>query len=453
MHRSPVGPSPHRGGAPGAGLLLPGGATRRQFLRTLAAAGGTAGLAGALSGCGGSAAAAEGTVRFWTLFAGPDGILMRELLDEVEAELGARVDSTTLSWGAPYYTKLAMASAGGRAPEMAVLHLSRLQGYAPGGLLDPWDLDLLAEFGVGEADFAPAVWERTSFEGQTFAIPLDTHPFIMFFNPEIADAAGLSREDLDAIDDPEDFLEAGRALQGASGDLGISYGFINDGAQVWRLFYTFYAQHGAELVLEPGRAPDFDRDAARASLAYMQRLFGEVGNPTTDVPSAIAEFQGGRSGALFNGEWELKGMENAGVPFDATTIPTLFGTPAAFTDSHTLVLPHQDEPDEATRRLTHEVAASMLQRSILWASAGHIPGYTPVVESPEYAEFEVQPHYASAAEKSVLDPAVWFAGAGSEFQNRVGGAMQGAIGGADVDAALDRAVSEMQRLLDLPAPE
>ena len=75
------------------------------------------------------------------------------------------VNRTILDWGASYYTKLAMSAAGGRASDVAALHLSRLAAYAPGGLLDPWDLDLLAEFGVTEENFAPAVWRRAQHDG------------------------------------------------------------------------------------------------------------------------------------------------------------------------------------------------------------------------------------------------------------------------------------------------
>jgi len=84
-----------------------------------------------------------------------------------------------LAWGTPYYTKLAMASAGGRSPDLAIMHLSRLAGYAPGGLLDPWDTDLLAEFGVTEQDFPAVAWQRSQHRGRLFAVPLDTrahHP-------------------------------------------------------------------------------------------------------------------------------------------------------------------------------------------------------------------------------------------------------------------------------------
>ena len=115
--------------------------------------------------------------------------------------------------------------------------------------------------------------------------------------------------------------------------------------------------------------------------------------------------------------------------------------------------PHQDSPDPARRQATHEAVAAILKDSLRWAEAGHIPAYQPIVDSPEYAELTPQAHYAGAADQVVLDPEAWFTGSGSEFQNRVGQAMQTTLnGGASVSQALDDIEAEVQRLLDQPNP-
>jgi multiple sugar transport system substrate-binding protein len=45
---------------------------------------------------------------------------------------GFHATQTVLAWGPPYYTKLAMASAGGRAPDLAIMHASRAVCSSPG---------------------------------------------------------------------------------------------------------------------------------------------------------------------------------------------------------------------------------------------------------------------------------------------------------------------------------
>jgi multiple sugar transport system substrate-binding protein len=43
---------------------------------------------------------------------------------------------------------------------------------------------------------------------------------------------------------------------------GLSYGYLGDGSQMWRLFYTFYRQTGAEMKLAPGQPAQVDEAAA-----------------------------------------------------------------------------------------------------------------------------------------------------------------------------------------------
>lgn len=398
------------------------GITRRQMLvGSLAAVGGVAAI-GSLAGCAPSATAADGVrqLAFWHLLSGGDGINMAGLVDEVNAlHHGYEATQTVLAWGAPYYTKLAMASVGGRAPDTAIMHASRVAGYAPGGLLDPWDLDLLAENGVQQSDFLDRVWAKGGLNGKQYSIALDSHPFIMMYNLDVAEKAGVLGPDgqLAPIDSPDQFLEVARAMQSVTGKHGLSYGYLGDGAQMWRLFYTFYKQHGADFDLSGPRA-EVDQDAAVSSLQFVQQLLdGTICTASGDYGTAVSEFMSGESGMFFTGVWELPTAKNAGINFDAQPIPTLFGTPAAYADSHAFTLPHQSSPNEQQRQETYRFVADILTSSLAWAEAGHIPAFQPVVQSPEYQALLPQAHYAPAAEILNYDPEAWFTGSGSDFQN------------------------------------
>lgn len=421
--------------------------SRRKLLGGgLAAAG-----AAALSGCARTAAGPPGatTVQFWHLLSGGDGITMEGLLDEVnDAHDELFVRPTVLAWGAPYYTKLAMAGAGGRAPELAVMHSSRVPGYVPGGLLDPWDLDRLAELGVEEETFSEPIWESSLVDGQLYSVALDAHPFIALYNTEICEEAGALDSDglLMRPDDPEDFLEMCRDIAGVTGTHGLSYGFIGDGTQMWRLFYTLYSQHGATMDFPQGGTAEFDGDAFVASLEFMHQLAdGEIAARQGTIDFAIAEFAAQDSGIHFTGVWELPTMQDAEVPLGATMIPPLFGQEAVYADSHSFVLPHQMDPDEDARHYTYTVVAELLQNSLTWAGAGHIPAYQPILEDPEYGELSPQAEYAEAAEHIVYDPVAWFTGSGSNFVDEFGSI----VGSAVVSGSgFDEAAESFQRYVD-----
>ena len=256
------------------------------------------------------------------------------------------------------------------------------------------------------------------------------------------------------ISDPETFLEALREMQAVTGGHGLSYGFLNSGSQMWRLFYTLYLQHGAEMVLEPGQRAEVDRDAAIDCLTYIgQLLDGTIAAKTGDYGTAVAEFAGGKSGMFFTGVWELPTMQAAGIPFDAMTIPTLFGTPAAYADSHSFVLPHQNEVNPDRRAAAYDFVADILRGSLSWAEAGHIPAYQPVVDSPEYQSLEPQSHYANAAEIINYDPRAWFTGSGSDFQTYFADTLQNVFLGTEKpDVGWDAFTARLDVLLSKPNP-
>jgi len=431
--------------------------SRRQFL----ALGGLASATAFLASCAPSGSIFDGSSRtelqFWHLLSGGDGITMSNLIAQAEAAQNAyAIRPTVLAWGEPYYTKLAMAAAGGRAPDLAIMHATRTLGWAPGGLLDEWDLDKLAALGVSEETFSAPIWEKGRVNGKQMSIALDAHPFVLYYNTDICGKAGVLDAEgrLKPVSSPEEFLEMLRAVAASSGGHALSYGYLGDGAQMWRLFYTLYTQHGLEVDMPEGATIGIDRDVAIESLEFMQQLLdGEITAAQSDAGAAVAEFATGKSGLFLSGVWELRTMQDAGIPFDMTMIPTLFGTPSVYADSHSFVLPHQSSPDDDRRELSYRFVADLLKSSLGWAEAGHIPAYLPVTQSAEYATLIPQAHYAGASEYVVYDPPAWFTGSASNFQGDFGGAVQPALmSGADAGAALDRFVESVNVRLQQPNP-
>ncbi|MCD4851453.1 extracellular solute-binding protein [Arthrobacter sp. AK01] len=431
--------------------------SRRQLLTGSALLGGGL-LATGLSGCGGAAqAAAVQDIGFWHLLSGGDGIKMQAMINAAnQANPGFKVHPTVLAWGPPYYTKLAMASAGGRPPEVAIMHASRVPGYAPGGLIDPWDLDLLAENGVTASDFAPRIWEKSQHGGKVFSIALDSHPFVMFYNTDVAGKAGVlgSNGQLQEVSSPDEFKAMALEMQKVTKAHGLSFGYLGSGSQMWRLFYTLYKQHGVDMELTPGQPMKVDRDAAIESLEFMASLFDDtIAAQAGDISTGIAEFARGGSGMLFSGVWELPTMKKAGIPVDAATIPTLYGTPASYADSHSFVLPRQLNVNEDKRRDVYKFVTDVLKGSLSWAEAGHIPGYQPVVQSQAYRELTPQIHYANAADIIAYDPEAWFSGSGSDWQTYFAENVQNVLLGRDkASAGWDAFEQRTNTLLSRPNP-
>ncbi|MFT3889425.1 MAG: extracellular solute-binding protein [Arachnia sp.] len=382
------------------------------------------GAVGALSSCGVGTGAGRVPVQLWHLFTGGDGGVFQSMIQTVQDALPEyQINPVVLTWGGPYYTKLTMASVGGRAPDLAVMHLTRIFGYAPGGLLDPWDVDRLAAMGVTEDKFQPALWERSFVDGKMYALPLDFHAFVQFYNKEICQKAGVLDGEgrLTGVDSADGYLSVGRELAKATGQQGVSYGYTSDGAQMSRMFWGLYAQTGATCELIPGNKAVFDVDAAAAVIGFVQSWLDDaIALRNQDYGSALASFSSGRSGLNWNGNWEVQTFKKAGLDLGAMPCPQIFDQPGTFGDSHVFVLPHQDVVDEERREAAYRIAAGMLQNSLDWAQGGHIPAYKDVLTSPDYLAIKPQSDYAAAMEHAVFEPQAWFTGSGSTFQGTFG---------------------------------
>ncbi|MCI9886993.1 extracellular solute-binding protein [Micrococcales bacterium 31B] len=437
--------------------ILGAAVTRRSLLRgALLGAGALAG-AGALSGCGRFGTANTQDVQLWHLFTGGDGGAFMEITAAVEAQNpGLAIETTVLSWGGPYYTKLAMASVGGRGPDLAVMHASRLAGYAPGGLIEPWDFDRLAEHGVAEADISPLLKDYCTVGGKQFAIPMDFHPTVLFYNTDVCAEAGVLDADgkLTGVDSAEGFRDVLAKVQKVTGQQGLAYGYNNDGAQVSRIFWTMYKQLGGEIDLVIGRDTDLNLDIAEQAIAYVQGLLDNtLALQTNDGGAAIAQFSTGRAGLLWSGVWEVNTFKKAGLNFDVMPMPKFFDKPGTFGDCHSLILPTHLSRDDARVDRAYQVTAGFLKNSLTWADGGHIPAYTPVTKTPEYAALLPQAHYASAVDAPVFEPTAWFSGSASNLQARMSGAVEPAwLHGGDPAVAAKAVQTALNTLLHATQP-
>jgi multiple sugar transport system substrate-binding protein len=350
-----------------------------------------------------------------------------------------------------------MAAAGGRAPDVAILHMSRLPAYAPPGLLDPFDLDLLAETGVRPADFLPAIWESGKHDGRVYAVPLDTHPFVMYYNVDVCREAGLldAGGRLRTLTGPDQIIDAFLAAKRVTGAHGVSVETFGPGAvSPWRLFWTLYRQLDGELRLDQPRLVIDDAKALRA-LEFMERL-AATGAAVTEVDyqGSVALFANGKAGFHWNGGWEVTSFLTTKTPFSMTRFPSVWGGSAvAEADAHVFVLPHRRDRDGDAERAAYRFIATLLKDSVTWAKGGHIPAYQPVAESAEYLALEPQSFYRSVADEVELDPPAWFSGSGSVLETETGAAFSTVLTGrGSARQGLDQAKSALQKLLDTPSP-
>lgn len=400
--------------------------SRRSLLRIA----GLLGLGGAaLSGCGSSLASglvgsrpAENTLTYWNLLGGGDGDRMVSM-EKQYAAAHPEVDlkAVSLAWGNPYYTKLALATLGNQPPDVAISHLTRGTILAGAGLLEPLDTAELAQYGMTPANFTPTAWRKAHTDGKLYAIPLDTHPFVMYYNTDVCRKAGLLDKagKLRDLSGPTALIEAMQAAQKVTGGYGAVTSINADVATPWRLFSGLYGQLGGSVLADDGKQIVLDQAKAERVLSYI----GEVMVKRKLMPSNIdyggstTLFASGKTGFFFQGDWEISTFQKAQTPFSMTRFPNVLGgTYACQADSHSFVLPKDASRTPEKRKVIFEFIRSMLNQSPTWAAGGHVPAWIPFQRSAAFAKMVPQSQYADVANFAHYDDPGWYSGSGSDFE-------------------------------------
>lgn len=400
------------------------------------------------------------TLVYWNLFGGGDGTRMQTMEAGYRKQYGPdSLQATTFAWGNPYYTKVTLATVGNKPPDVAVSHLTRAKPLWDGGLLEPITDDDLASVGLKPSDFRKRPWDAQRTAGHTIAIPLDTHPIVMFFNTDVCRKAGLEigPKGLQTFTDMADFEKAMAAISAVT--KGPAMTIANTGGETatpWRVFWTFYNQHaqatpflsdnGARLTVNE----DVFVDVTSRLQSWVKK--GWV-NRSLDYATAESFLFTGKTGLYLEGEWEITTAQSVkGLAFGMVPIPTLYDKAASQADSHTFILPRKNRaPEEKLQAM--KFIRSMMDQSLTWAKGGHIPAYLPVADSAAYKALRPQADYAAAAETAVYDDPAWYGGSGSTFENIVG-AQLGLVQQLAITPrqALDAIKNQLRVYLDTPSP-
>jgi multiple sugar transport system substrate-binding protein len=402
-------------------------------------------------------AEAKETVIWWDFLGGGDGIRMKKLLEDFNAEHKDTIEiqATTLPWGVPFYTKVQTSAAVGEGPDMMTYHASRIPlAVSQGTLSEITDTDMKA-MGLSADTFASATWDAVHVDGKQYAVPFDTHPIVLYYNKNILSKAGLIGDnglpkDLNGID------AFGAALQKMK-DAGAKYGIATvtaDGNFSFRTIYSLLCQQDG-AVMTDGKWLTGDNVAKLENAVKVVADWVNNGYSAsyTDYPATVALFTSGAAATMINGVWEVPTMVDLtksgklGFEWGAIELPVFFNHPCTYEDSHTFAIPaNTGKPQTAEKHAAVlEVIKWMEGHSLFWATAGHIPANSAVTQSAEYKAMQPQATYAVLTANGVFDPKSKFAGVASPLFDAAGNAFTAAING---ETTPTDAVTEMKDILD-----
>lgn len=343
---------------------------------------------------------------FWSLFSGGDGGFMDQIISDYNGGNPTKqVQSIMLVW-ADYYTKLQTAVAAKKGPDIGVSHASSLPELVEQGVVQPLD-DYLDELGVDLSSmYSESSLEAVTFDDSIYAIPLDTHAEIMYFNKDILDEAGVELNDKGqlSIASEEDFYAICDKIKAVIPDGGSVISLTSNGDDPYRVWWASYFQMGGTpLVSEDGSEVTLDKDIGVKAAEFVKGLY-DKGYVAEGIDDHQQFFQSGKAGIYIGGTWGTGALEKTeNLNFGAMPYPQMFDKNACWADSHTLILPTKDSrSDEDSKAAVEFMMGASKDGGITWAGSGQIPASNDARESQEYLDMPYRSSYMEALDSAIL---------------------------------------------------
>ena len=315
------------------------------------------------------------------------------------------VQSIMLVW-ADYYTKLQTAVAAGKGPDIGVSHVSKLPELVDQGVVEPID-SYLEQMGFDMSSvYASNSIDSVTFDGQIYAIPLDTHAEILYYNTDILERAGVALNadgqlDINSWDEFKAIMDQCKAVL-EDGETTLS--MTNAGDDPYRIWWaTYFQMGGTPLVNDDGTEVTLDMDIAKKAAETVKSLF-EDGYIIEGIDDHQQLFQSGKAAFATCGTWATGAFEKTeNLNFGAQAWPKLFDNDSCWADSHTMILPvNPDRTEEETLAAVEFLVGASGDGGTIWAGSGQIPSNMSVLESDEYLSMPYRSSYKSALQTAVL---------------------------------------------------
>lgn len=341
-------------------------------------------------------------ITFWTFFGGGEAYIMTNLINQFNKEQDEiLIREEPMAWG-DYYNKLLAALVAGNPPDLAMMHRSSLTDFVERDAVIPLDDYLSSKI---KDDYLENIRSAVTYNNKMYALPLDTHPIILFYNKNVLKEAGLVDENGKEVL-PKTFEEFYAFCQQVKNRTGkqalVIEEYWNLGERLW---LTIYKNLGGRLEDENGNFI-IERDIAIKTYSEILKFFEE----------GLSEFVGYETGrALFitdeaafdiDGVWTIAAFEEMGVlnNLGAVSIPSYSFTsqPSVWGDSHTLVIPKAPKINEERVKAAVTFAEWLVSHSYEWAKAGHLPVVKSVRTSEEFLDLPLRKGYMDAAEQAFI---------------------------------------------------
>ncbi|MBP2110683.1 extracellular solute-binding protein [Paenibacillus silagei] len=342
------------------------------------------------------------TISFWNPFGGGEGEFVERIIHDYNASQSEVFVKQLRLESNEYYARLRTALSFGKGPDVAVIHADRLSPFIKAQQIIP--LNALAQQGgfqfnqIGEQNL-----QSVSYAGQYYAVPLDTHFHMLYYNKAILAKAGiLSADGTPLLEEttPEGFIRLLRQI--AARVPGVQPMAVNT-PYFQESFLDLYYQAGGELLSRDGKRAAIYNEKSVEVLSFYQRLFDEGLSDLSDN-TPWDSFDKGQAGLWFGGVWEAgHHLDNKALDIGIIPLPPIFGSADHWGSSHTLVIPAYTTVERQAGALDFMKYFSEVG-GMIWGEAGHVPANSTVEQSRMYRELPYRERFIQAKDQVKFAP-------------------------------------------------
>ena len=331
-----------------------------------------------------TAQAAPIQIDYWSVFTGADGATMQSMVDEFNASQNDVYVSHTPMTADDLYQKIPLTvQTGTGIPDVTIVHIERIPNFVDKDMLYAYDMDLLSQAGVAEANYNSAAWARSDIGGEHYGIPLDVHSYVTYYNKDLFEQYGLNSYVEDGYLTFDELRELGDKARAQGWE-----GAIYDLGWMRAQLLGFYAQLDPNCTLSAdGVTPSINNENMKAVFETMKALW-EDGYTTEKNIDYSSKFYSGEMLVWAEGIWMKAAVVDAGINFGM--LPSVcFNTEscANWTSSHNFVQ-FADENRTAEEDLAVAKFVNWMgEHSLTWAkNAGMCPAHLSINEYPEFLD-------------------------------------------------------------------
>ncbi|WP_253187169.1 ABC transporter substrate-binding protein [Paenibacillus sp. GP183] len=327
-------------------------------------------------------------ISFWNPFGGGEGDFVEQIVQSFNAsQKGIFVKQLRLESN-EYYVKLSTALSSGKGPDVAVAHGDRISPFVKAKQIMPLDV-LAVDAGFDFKEIDDSSVQNATFSGKPYAVPLDTHFHVLYYNKDILQKAGLLNvDDTPKLGEatPNGFIQLLKQIQAKVPDV---QPFAVNTPYFQEPFLNLYYEAGGELLSSDKTKAAIHNDKALSVLKFYQQIYASHLADLNDK-TPWDSFHNGKAALWFGGVWEAgHHLSEKTLPVGIMPLPPIFGSSVHWGSSHMLVVPTYVAQEKQRAAMTFMKYFSEVG-GVTWGQAGHVPANRAVVQSAAYQQ---QPYH------------------------------------------------------------